>query len=77
MRDYEIVDAEGRKRIIEQDDGVIITIMLEPSSDYLDKWEVEFEADDLGELDLMYAKEKIKEIDDLKTRIEKLESSRL
>lgn len=65
MREYYITDADGKKKIIEQDNGIRVEILEEPSAEYIANMSpVEPEPE---------PRDYLAEIDDLQKRIAKLE----
>jgi len=55
MKEYHIIDKDGKKRVIEKDNEITIEILEEPSAEYLSKMtspppEPEGQAIDLAEL---------------------------
>ena len=74
MRKYFITDKDGKKCGIEQDNGIVIELLEEPSPEYLANRSLPIP--ELVGIDLVEIVQKLKEIDDLKARIEKLEKIR-
>lgn len=66
MKEYYIEDKDGKKLVIEKDNGIVVTILEEPSPEYI--------ANMVPTPEPPEPRDYLAEIDDLKARVEALEA---